>query len=194
MRNDFEKAAAHLLTFCPVAKRRAAGNKRGAAQISAVGSDGGSDSKVSIGKSGVHFRYYTDAEYRTLSSAQKKELALWRESDPTESAKQKKRKKSRKNRNVSSSTVVDLTDDEKTTSTKDIEALVASMVKKAVKKAKSNANVSSATVDVSDDDDKVIKPAAKASNTSDKKVTWDDKAVLSSILKNVKNAAATNKK
>eukprot|EP00957_Ditylum_brightwellii_P095957 7310787-Ditylum_brightwellii.AAC.1 len=37
MRLDFEKAVAHLLPYCPVAKRETAiGNKRGATDISEV--------------------------------------------------------------------------------------------------------------------------------------------------------------
>ena len=44
MRNDFERAAAHLLPYDPVAKRRAtATNKRGSSQISAVDAAEGID-------------------------------------------------------------------------------------------------------------------------------------------------------
>eukprot|EP00957_Ditylum_brightwellii_P163907 12478447-Ditylum_brightwellii.AAC.1 len=40
MRLDFEKAVAHLLPYCPVAKRKTAvGNKRGATDISEVSAD-----------------------------------------------------------------------------------------------------------------------------------------------------------
>eukprot|EP00957_Ditylum_brightwellii_P176172 13414310-Ditylum_brightwellii.AAC.1 len=40
MRLDFEKAVAHLLLYCPVAKRKMAiGNKRGANDISDVSAD-----------------------------------------------------------------------------------------------------------------------------------------------------------
>ena len=59
MRNNFKVAAAHILPYDPVAKKRAAaGSKCTAAQIS-LAEDGdvgeiSSASKVSIGKSGVH--------------------------------------------------------------------------------------------------------------------------------------------
>ena len=94
MRNDFEKAAEHLLPFDPVAGKRAAGTKQPAANISdARGMHGpyasaieisdatSKDGKVSIGKTGVHLRYHTNSEYRELSTSQKKELSEWREKD-----------------------------------------------------------------------------------------------------------------
>ena len=97
MRNDFEKAAAHLLPYDPVAKRRATStNKRGAAQISAVEGNESPDEdhaqvssaattkkrKPSIGKTGVHLRYHTPEEYRGLSKEQKDELREWRKKNP----------------------------------------------------------------------------------------------------------------
>ena len=67
MRNDFEKAVAHLLPYDPIARKQAAGTKRPAANISdAWGMHGpnasaieisdstSKDRKVSIGKTGVH--------------------------------------------------------------------------------------------------------------------------------------------
>ena len=64
MRNNFKAAAAHILPYDLVAKKRAAaGSKHTATQISLaeVGDVGeiSSASKVSIGKSGVHLRYHT---------------------------------------------------------------------------------------------------------------------------------------
>eukprot|EP00957_Ditylum_brightwellii_P024964 1887604-Ditylum_brightwellii.AAC.1 len=61
MRLDFEKAVAHLLPYCLVAKRKTAiGNKRGAADISEVNADVtafGSKSGRGL-KTGVHLRYH----------------------------------------------------------------------------------------------------------------------------------------
>ena len=86
MRNDFEKAAAHLLPYDPVAKKRAAvtQNKRSAAQISSIELEEESvkgevsstmmSKKASIGKTGVHLWYHTPAEYDNLSNEQKDEL------------------------------------------------------------------------------------------------------------------------
>ena len=99
MRNDFERAAAHLLPYDPVAKRRAtASNKCGSSQISAVDAAEGIDDdptaqassatattkkrKASIGKTGVHLRYHTPDEYRGLSKEQKDELREWRTKNP----------------------------------------------------------------------------------------------------------------
>ena len=82
MRSDFEKAAAHLLPYDPVARKRTAGTKRPAAIISDTQGANGSaievseattkDGKVSIGKTGVHLQYHTNFKYRELSTAQKK--------------------------------------------------------------------------------------------------------------------------
>ena len=90
MRNNFEAAAAYLLPYDPVAKKRAANGKSRGGQISSTDGEEtadvgavGSSSKPSIGKTGVHFRFYKEHEYRKLSNAQKKELMEWRESNPT---------------------------------------------------------------------------------------------------------------
>ena len=56
LRNDFERCAAHLQPYDPVAKKKGASTKRTHAQISEVdvsSTNGGA--KVGIGKTGVHF-------------------------------------------------------------------------------------------------------------------------------------------
>ena len=71
MRSDFEKAAAHLLPYGPVARKQTAGTKRPAANIlDTRGVHGANvsaievseattkDRKASIGKTGVHLRYH----------------------------------------------------------------------------------------------------------------------------------------
>ena len=66
-RNDFESAVSYILPLDPVARKRATTNKRGAAEISAVGGDdseeddleeggGNVGDKPGIGKTGVHLR------------------------------------------------------------------------------------------------------------------------------------------
>ena len=94
MNNDFEKTAAHLLPYDPVAKKHAAmtQNKRSAAQISSVEFEeewvkGEANSttmpkKASIRKTGVHLRYHTPVEYDNLSNEQKDELREWRRQNP----------------------------------------------------------------------------------------------------------------
>ena len=95
MRNDFEKAAAHLLPYDPVAKKCAtvAQNKRSAAQISSVEleeelargevSSTTMPKKASIGRTGVHLWYHTPTEYDNLSNEQKDELREWRKQNPS---------------------------------------------------------------------------------------------------------------
>ena len=79
--NDFEAAAAYIIPYDPVAKKKTTG-KRYNGDISAANAtntqEGGNISstkgKASIGKTGVHFRYYKPAEFRNLLKEQKTEL------------------------------------------------------------------------------------------------------------------------
>ena len=83
MRNNFEATAAHLLPYDPVAKKRSSGQKRCSAQISSVvDTSNATMKKPSIGKTGVHLRYYKTAEYRNLNREQKDELREWRSDNP----------------------------------------------------------------------------------------------------------------
>ena len=95
MRNNFEATPAHLLPYDPVAKKRSGGQKRGSAQDSSVmDSSPITTKKPSIGKTGVHLRYYKTGEYRNLSNEQKEELKEWRANNPnTFKAGSKKAKK-----------------------------------------------------------------------------------------------------
>ena len=88
-RNDFESAVSYILPLDPVARKRATTNKRGAAEILVVGGndseeddleEGGGNfgDKPGIGKTGVHLRWHTAAEFRQLSKKQKRELFKWR--------------------------------------------------------------------------------------------------------------------
>ena len=82
MGNDFEEAAAYLLQFCPVSKKRKnTGNERNY-NVSSVAAEPRNEQakkrKVNKGKTGVELRYYKPAEYRKLSSDQVEELREWR--------------------------------------------------------------------------------------------------------------------
>ena len=95
MRNNIEATAAHLLPYDPVAKKRSSGQKRGSAQISSVMDPSPATTMTpSIGKTGVHLRYYKTGEYRNLSNEQKEELKEWSANNPnTFKAGSKKAKK-----------------------------------------------------------------------------------------------------
>ena len=95
MRNTFETAAAHLLPYDPVAKKRRNASKRDAGQISSVeintddanaSSMTGNKKKQSIGSTGVHLRYHTKEEYSALTKEQKQELREWRMTNPNPKA------------------------------------------------------------------------------------------------------------
>ena len=153
MRNDLEKAAAHLLPYDPVAKKCATANqnKRGAAQISSIELEEESvkgevssttmPKKASIGKTGVHLLYHTLAEYDNLSNEQKDELREWWKQNPS---KKKSGDKEVKKGGKSKSTKYQLASviakelkrfvqkEEEDKATNDIQAQIASMVKEAV--------------------------------------------------------------
>jgi hypothetical protein len=84
MRSDFERTVAHLLPYCPVAKKKAVGNKRGAGKISEITADGADISafgtKSGRGpKTGVHLCYHAFPEYKKLTPDERAELHEWRE-------------------------------------------------------------------------------------------------------------------
>jgi hypothetical protein len=98
MRNDFEAAAAYLLPYDPVAKKRAVGGKRSGADISSIDADVEEVSsttmkKQSMGKTGVHLRYHKISEYKALTDEQRDELREWRSRNPKESSKSNKKTK-----------------------------------------------------------------------------------------------------
>ena len=127
MQNDFEVAAAHLLPYNPVAKKKAA-MKQPVAQICSVEEvaevSGAAMMKESIGKTGVHLQWHTNAEYKELTSEQKKELSEWCERNPDRKKGNDKRHKKQRG-----------------PSKKQISAAVAKELKKLVgKKAKEDSN------------------------------------------------------
>ena len=153
MRNDFEKAAAHLLPYDPVAKKRAtvARNKHSAAQISSVEleeelvkgevSSTMMPKKASIGRTGVHLQYHMPTKYDILSNEQKDELREWRKQNPLKKKggdnEVRKGGRSKSSKCQLASVVakelkkfVRKEEEDKTTS--DIQAQIASMVKEAV--------------------------------------------------------------
>jgi hypothetical protein len=85
MRNNFETTASHLLPYDPVARKRIATHKRDNLLISGVEGEVSAfnmTKKQSIGKTGVHFRFYKKPEYDKLSDEQKVERKEWRENNP----------------------------------------------------------------------------------------------------------------
>ena len=73
MQSNFEQAAAHLLPYNPVAKKRATGIKHGSALILLTEAESeptatiaANDAKPSIGKTGVHLHYHKHHDYKKL--------------------------------------------------------------------------------------------------------------------------------
>jgi hypothetical protein len=177
LRNDFEATAAHLLPYDPVAKKRTAGSKHGAATISSLDTDdanvGSVQLKKSIGRTGVHLRYYKVDEYRKLTPEQKEELREWRKNNPVNSKVKKDKPKGKEAKKIKSQ-VASLVSkqveaqlkkmvDEEDSKTEYDEAVISSMIEEALNK-KVSATVSTTT-----------SPATK-------------KVTLKSILKKAKNS------
>jgi hypothetical protein len=85
MRSNFESMVAHILPYCPVAKKKTTGSKRGAGEISTVDGDKNDGNVSSFGvksgrgpKTGVHLRYHKHSEYQKLSEDEQTELREWR--------------------------------------------------------------------------------------------------------------------
>ena len=80
---SLEWTAAHLLPYDTGSKRRSSGQKRESAQFSSViDTSNAAMKKQSIGKTGVHLRYYKTGEYRNLTREQTYELRQWRANNP----------------------------------------------------------------------------------------------------------------
>jgi hypothetical protein len=85
MRSNFEPMIAHILPYCPVAKKKVAGTKRGNGEISAIEGANTEGNVSSFGtktgrgtKTGVHLRYHKHSEYQKLSTDEQAELHEWR--------------------------------------------------------------------------------------------------------------------
>ena len=99
MGNDFEEAAAYLLQFCPVSKKRKTAGTDRTYNVSSVMTDskdeGAKKRKVNKGKSGVELRYYKPAEYRKLTTDQIEELRQWRRENGLIKPKENQNQKSK---------------------------------------------------------------------------------------------------
>ena len=160
MRSDFEAAAAHLLPYDPVAKKRTAANKRGIGLISATDADISATSasgKPGIGQTGVHLRFHTKSEYQALTSEQKTELKQWRLDNPDKvkasKATKRQRTKSYTQKQISSLVTKKVKaelekESEEKKETDDLKAYIMSVIREAVPTARpatATANASSAT-------------------------------------------------
>ena len=186
MRSDFERAAAHLLPYNPVARKWSAGTKQPAANISDTRGTYGAntsttevsevttkDGKASIGKTGVHLQYHTNSEYRELSTAQKRELSQWQDKDPQKKKKPCHEKRRVKPHNVSAAVTRALTDMMKSKQDMDsTDAIVSGLLKA----AKANTNATKQNGEVA---------AATNSSTEAKSLP----ITLKSILKQAKNGS-----
>ena len=98
---SFEDAAAYLLQFCPVSKKRKSSSvDHNASCVHMENSNSNNNNsqgkekklKVNKGKTGVELRYYKPQEYRKLSEAQIEELRKWRTDNGLTRAQKKKGK------------------------------------------------------------------------------------------------------
>ena len=125
--------------------------------------------KESIGKTGVHLRWHMNAEYKELTSEQKKELSEWRERNPNTKKGSERRGKKRRG-----------------PSKKQISAVVAKELKKlANEKAKQDSNEANAEAYIQ----AMIQSAIAKSSNDNKQGEENGKPqiTLKSILKQAKN-------
>ena len=181
MWNNFKVAAAHILPYDPVAKKRAAAGSKCMAKQIALAEVGdvreiSSASKVSIGKSGVHLKYHTPNEYHKLNDEQKTELQEWRAntSDSKKPAKQHKQAKHNNN---------------KTFNKKQVSVTIAKEVKKAFdKKANGDGeNNEPAEIDAEEYITSMVQATVSKLTTTTNNATAKPKVTLKSILKQSKN-------
>ena len=190
--NNFEAAAAHLQPRCPVACKKQS-KKRPASvadvNISGVGAP-------SIGKTGVHLRWYKFQEYKKLTKEQKQELYEWQQENPDEASASKQGKRpgnkqpTKKGRQQQQEPESGLT---RCTVSKLVAAEVKAALDKSTDEAKQEQDVEqyiASLVDaaMSNNGDKKqhAKPAAAASATANPAKDASNK-VLRSILKNALN-------
>ena len=98
--NNFEEAAAYLLQFCPVSKKRKTSSSERTYNVSSVGvttDDGKKKVKPNKGETGVELRYYKPKEYRKLSTEQVEELRRWRKENGFNKEKEPKSNKRKPN-------------------------------------------------------------------------------------------------
>ena len=172
MRNDFEAAAAHLLRYDLVARKKAA-MKQPVAQISSVEEvaevSGTAMMKESIGKTGL--QWHTNAEYKELTSEQKKAPSEWHERNPDTKKGNEKRGKKRRG-----------------PSKKQISAVVAKELKKLVgEKAKEDSNEADAEAYIQ----AMVQAAIvkSSNNTREGEESGKSRVTLKSILKQAKNSS-----
>ena len=187
-RNNFEDAVAHLVPYDPVAKKRSEqGSKRNSALISDVSLEeaqpetahvDATNVKPSIGKTGVHFRWYKAKEYFNLNDAQRKELNEWRASLPDNDPLKLKKGKTNKK--------------QKFTSKQQISSMVAKQIKKMLKaetkeEEKKEEELASISAVVQAE---IAKLSSDPSPTVN--VPKSPTIRLSSILKNAKNSPSAS--
>ena len=103
MRNDFEACVAHIVPYCPIAKKKTAGAKRGAEEISEVNA-GAEEAEISSfgtksgkgAKTGVHLRYHKGPEYSRLTDDEKDKLWEWQKIQKQSEGKNPKKNRGKK--------------------------------------------------------------------------------------------------
>jgi hypothetical protein len=186
MRSDFEQTVAHILPYCPVAKKRIAGSKRGAGEISEVNAENNEGNISSFGvksgrgsKTGVHLRYHKHSEYMKLSEDEEPKLREWRATKGSGNGKNQKEKSGKKVRydEKSIAAVVE----------RKIDAKMKAALENKSKEAEAEAFIASCLQKFANGElavPELTKPTAAANASS---TTAPSAAILNSILGRVKN-------
>jgi hypothetical protein len=183
-RHDFEATASYLLPYCPVAKKRNQSNngKRNHGEINDVTAEisaaDGFGTKPGIGKTGVHLRYHSTAEYSALDSDQRKELHDWR-------ASQKKKGKGGKSNKAKVATA------SKSLTKKQVAAMIAAATKKKPDAEKDDDDLDALIMSLQSNaaEKEGGTPAKKKVRIEPPPTTTVNTSALQSILRRVKNDA-----
>ena len=180
-RTNFESAIAVLLPVDPYLKQRRntdrSPNNQGA-NISSAGTPNKPDSSsAGTGKTGVNLRFHTDAEYVTLTAAQKDELYKWRSSQQGKqfSVDERKKRKSPNNRD------------------KNLKSAIKSALAQEKKKLKQQSDDVLEMAQIIADAGKTVHPAALKINSSSTTAVTEAHRVAALKLIQIKKRASPNK-
>ena len=186
MRSNFEQTVAHILPYCPVAKKRVAGSKRGAGEISEVNAD--NEGNVSSfgaksgrgSKTGVHLRYHKHSEYQKLSEDEQTELREWREAKGSGKGKSQKEKTGKKVRydEKSIAAVVE----------RKIDAKMKAALENKSKEAEAEAFIASCLQKIANGELAVPEPAKPTAGAISSSTTVPRSEILNSILGRARNS------
>jgi hypothetical protein len=190
MRSNFEGTVVHILLYCPVAKKRITGSKRGPGKISDMTGEKTEGSNVSSfgvksgqgATTGVHLHYHKHSQYVKLSKAEQSELREWRSSAAGKASTKGDKDKSKKKVGFTDKSISAVVD-------KKIDAKLKAAQNDHSQQGEAEAFITSCLQKFATGELVALK-TAKAATSSSVKAT--SKTILNSILGRAKNSSKDN--